>query len=137
MAARSLLPAVLLLGLLLSCAGSSPPPEWFAPVACPTGTVTNVYGSFPDRTICPAANATFPRTEEELVAAVAAAAAVLSWNFLRCAAEAERFFRLSPDTVFEQGDMPIGELVKITGVSRASYLSVLLTCKIRYRYVDQ
>ncbi|VAI78277.1 unnamed protein product [Triticum turgidum subsp. durum] len=47
--------------------------------------------------------------------AVAAAAAVLAWNFLRCAAEAERFFRLSPDTVFEQGDMPIGELVKITG----------------------
>ncbi|XBI00888.1 hypothetical protein VPH35_129793 [Triticum aestivum] len=77
MAARSLLPAVLLLGLLLSRAGSSPPPE---PVVCARGmsdcTVTNVYGSFPDRTICPAANATFPRTEEELVAAVAAAAAM-------------------------------------------------------------
>uniref|UniRef100_A0ACD6AFX5 Uncharacterized protein n=1 Tax=Avena sativa TaxID=4498 RepID=A0ACD6AFX5_AVESA len=48
-------------------------------------------------------------------AAVAAAAAVLSWNAARCAAEAERFFRASPDTAFDQADMPIGELVKITG----------------------
>lgn len=68
---------VLLLGLLLGLAGSSPPPS---PVACTRGTsdcmVTNVYGSFPDRTICRAVNATFPRTEQELVAAVAAAAAV-------------------------------------------------------------
>ncbi|KAK1611521.1 hypothetical protein QYE76_035194 [Lolium multiflorum] len=47
--------------------------------------------------------------------AVALAAAVLSWNVARCAAEAERFFRRSPDTVFDQADMPIGELVKITG----------------------
>jgi L-gulonolactone oxidase len=37
--------------------------------------VTNTYGSFPDRTVCRAANATFPRTEQELVVAVAAAAA--------------------------------------------------------------
>lgn len=49
--------------------------------------------------------------------AVAAAAAVLAWNVRRRAAEAERFFRLLPDTVFDQGDMPVGELVKITGVS--------------------
>jgi hypothetical protein len=49
--------------------------------------------------------------------AVAVAAAVFSWNVVRCAAEAERFFRRSPDTVFDQADMPIGELVKITGVS--------------------
>uniref|UniRef100_A0ACD5UI32 Uncharacterized protein n=1 Tax=Avena sativa TaxID=4498 RepID=A0ACD5UI32_AVESA len=47
--------------------------------------------------------------------AVAVAAAVLSWNAARCAAEAERFFRVSPDTAFDQADMPIGELVKITG----------------------
>ena len=75
MAARSLLPAVLLLGLLLSRAGSSPPPE---PVVCAhgtsDGTVSSAYGSFLDRTVCRAANATFPRTQKELVAAVAAAA---------------------------------------------------------------
>ncbi|XP_037428451.1 L-gulonolactone oxidase 2-like [Triticum dicoccoides] len=67
---------VLLLVLLAGLAGSSPPPE---PVVCARGmadcTVSNAFGSFLDRTICRAANATFPRTEKELVAAVAAAAA--------------------------------------------------------------
>ncbi|KAL6658783.1 hypothetical protein ACP70R_002823 [Stipagrostis hirtigluma subsp. patula] len=67
---------LLLAAAVLHLAGGSPPPD---PVACARGTsectVTNTYGSFPDRTICRAANATFPRTEEELVAAVAAAAA--------------------------------------------------------------
>ncbi|KAL6856899.1 hypothetical protein ACP4OV_018281 [Aristida adscensionis] len=67
---------VLLSGALLHFAGGSPPPD---PVSCARGnsdcTVTNVYGSFPDRAVCRAANATFPRTERELVAAVAAAAA--------------------------------------------------------------
>ncbi|KAM0911563.1 hypothetical protein ACQ4PT_013379 [Festuca glaucescens] len=53
--------------------------------------------------------------------AVAVAAAVLSWNVARCAAEAERFFRRSPDTVFDQADMPIGELVKITGARSTSF----------------
>ncbi|KAM3309525.1 hypothetical protein ACQJBY_030657 [Aegilops geniculata] len=75
----SLLPAALLLalGLLLSRpAASSPPPD---SVSCARGTsdctLANVYGSFPDRTACRAADAAFPRTEAELVAAVAAAAA--------------------------------------------------------------
>ncbi|KAM3262970.1 hypothetical protein ACQJBY_053243 [Aegilops geniculata] len=75
----SLLPAalLLLLGLLLSRrACSSPPPD---SVTCARGTsdctLANVYGSFPDRTACRAADAAFPSTEAELVAAVAAAAA--------------------------------------------------------------
>ncbi|CAL4996374.1 unnamed protein product [Urochloa decumbens] len=73
--------AILLLPVLLTTtsrlAGGSPPPD---PVSCAVDgtsdcTVTNTYGSFPDRAICRAANATFPTTEAELVAAVASAAA--------------------------------------------------------------
>ncbi|CAO2145041.1 unnamed protein product [Urochloa humidicola] len=67
---------VLLLVVHVGLSSGSPPPS---PVSCKRGmsecTVTNAYGSFPDRTICHAANATFPETEEELVAAVASAAA--------------------------------------------------------------
>ncbi|CAO2150090.1 unnamed protein product [Urochloa humidicola] len=67
---------VLLLVVHVGLSGGSPRPS---PVSCKSGTsectVTNAYGSFPDRTICRAANATFPETEEELVAAVASAAA--------------------------------------------------------------
>ncbi|KAJ1283901.1 hypothetical protein BS78_03G162800 [Paspalum vaginatum] len=65
--------------LLLS---SSRSPWWereWEPIACTDGTsnctLTNAFGSFPDRAVCRAANATYPRTEQELVAAVAAAAA--------------------------------------------------------------
>ncbi|VAI83164.1 unnamed protein product [Triticum turgidum subsp. durum] len=68
---------VLPLAILLHVAGCSPPPE---PVVCTHGTsnctVTNSFGSFPDRSICRAGNVAYPRTEQELVAAVAAAAAV-------------------------------------------------------------
>ncbi|CAO2187895.1 unnamed protein product [Urochloa humidicola] len=67
---------LLLLTLTIRLTTSSPPRD---PVACSNGfsdcTVTNANGYFPDRSICRAANAVYPRTEEELVAAVAAAAA--------------------------------------------------------------
>ncbi|KAG8075193.1 hypothetical protein GUJ93_ZPchr0006g45768 [Zizania palustris] len=46
---------------------------------------------------------------------VAAVAAVFACNVRRTATEAERFFRRLPDTVLDHSDMPIGELVKITG----------------------
>ncbi|XP_020157443.2 L-gulonolactone oxidase 2-like [Aegilops tauschii subsp. strangulata] len=66
---------VVSLGVLLQLAGCSPPPD---PVMCTHGTsnctITNTYGSFTDRTICRAAKVTYPRTEQELVAAVAAVA---------------------------------------------------------------
>ncbi|CAL5039534.1 unnamed protein product [Urochloa decumbens] len=48
--------------------------------------------------------------------AVAAVAAVFASNAWRRAAEAERFFSRFPDTVFDgHGEMPVGEIVKITG----------------------
>ncbi|VAI14426.1 unnamed protein product [Triticum turgidum subsp. durum] len=64
---------LLSLGVLVQLAGCSPPPD---PVICTHGTsnctITNTYGSFTDRTICRAAKVTYPGTEQELVAAVAA-----------------------------------------------------------------
>ncbi|CAN6201031.1 unnamed protein product [Urochloa humidicola] len=48
--------------------------------------------------------------------AVATVAAVFASNAWRRGAEAERFFRGFPDTAFDgHGDMPVGEIVKITG----------------------
>ncbi|XP_039815751.1 L-gulonolactone oxidase 2-like [Panicum virgatum] len=67
---------VLLVLTILRLASSSPPPD---PVWCSNGmsdcTITNAHGSFSDRGICRAANASYPHTEEELLAAVADAAA--------------------------------------------------------------
>uniref|UniRef100_A0A0D9W3U6 L-gulonolactone oxidase n=1 Tax=Leersia perrieri TaxID=77586 RepID=A0A0D9W3U6_9ORYZ len=70
---------ILLLWLVSHLAVTHPPP---GPIVCtttdgpkPQCTVTNTYGAFPDRTICHVGNVTYPRTEDELVAAVAAAVA--------------------------------------------------------------
>ncbi|XP_062088914.1 L-gulonolactone oxidase 2-like [Humulus lupulus] len=47
------------------------------PITCTTGnsncTITNAYGTFPDRSICRAGGAVYPTTEEELKAIVATA----------------------------------------------------------------
>ncbi|XP_060202138.1 probable L-gulonolactone oxidase 6 [Lycium barbarum] len=52
---------------------SSPPED---PIKCSTKTnfnctITNSYGAFPDRSICKAAQAVFPTTEEEIISIVA------------------------------------------------------------------
>ncbi|XP_049354269.1 probable L-gulonolactone oxidase 6 [Solanum verrucosum] len=52
---------------------SSPPED---PIKCSYNTnfnctITNTYGTFPDRTICKAAEAVFPTTEEEVISIVA------------------------------------------------------------------
>lgn len=66
--------------LLMVCivtVGSSPPED---PVRCASAksngncTVTNSYGAFPDRSTCRVGEVAFPRSEEEVISAVAAAA---------------------------------------------------------------
>ncbi|PKI48772.1 hypothetical protein CRG98_030814 [Punica granatum] len=66
------------LHLLMICivVSSSPPED---PVKCPSSTnnnnctVRNSYGAFPDRSTCRVGNVTFPRSEEEVMSAIAAA----------------------------------------------------------------
>nr|GMC61414.1 probable L-gulonolactone oxidase 6 [Ipomoea batatas] len=56
--------------------GSTPPED---PIKCTVNnnttncTITNSYGTFPDRRVCRAAEAAYPRTEAELVSIIAAA----------------------------------------------------------------
>ncbi|XP_010534726.1 PREDICTED: probable L-gulonolactone oxidase 6, partial [Tarenaya hassleriana] len=65
---------LLILQLLLSAVGSTPPEEPFTCVSANTNcTVTNAYGTFPDRSVCRAAKVVYPTNEVELVTAVAEA----------------------------------------------------------------
>lgn len=68
--------ALFLLTTMCVVVRSSPPED---PISCAsvTGntncTITNSYGAFPDRSTCRAREVAFPRSEEEVVSAVAAA----------------------------------------------------------------
>ncbi|KAI9400003.1 hypothetical protein POPTR_002G178300v4 [Populus trichocarpa] len=70
---RVLLSASCLL-LAVFMVGCSPPENHIKCSSTNTNcTITNSYGTFPDRSICQAANAAYPTTEEELISIVAAA----------------------------------------------------------------
>ncbi|KAG5566082.1 hypothetical protein RHGRI_001873 [Rhododendron griersonianum] len=60
--------------ILFSKVNSSPPED---PIICSSinrnCTITNSYGSFPDRSVCRAADVAYPTTEEELISVVATA----------------------------------------------------------------
>ncbi|TVU03737.1 hypothetical protein EJB05_50715, partial [Eragrostis curvula] len=72
MAAASRALLLLLLPWVLAGSSSIPLPP-HGPVQCSVCTVTNAVGSFNDRKTCYAGSAVYPRTEAELVAAVARA----------------------------------------------------------------
>ncbi|KAJ6940613.1 L-gulonolactone oxidase 6 [Populus alba x Populus x berolinensis] len=70
---RVLLSASCLL-LAVFMVGCSPPENHIKCSSTNTNcTITNSYGTFPDRSICQAANVAYPATEEELISIVAAA----------------------------------------------------------------
>ncbi|XP_054783057.1 probable L-gulonolactone oxidase 6 [Prosopis cineraria] len=60
--------------VFLNGAFSSPPPD---PIKCKSGntdcTITNAYGTFPDRSTCRASRVLYPTTEQELISMVASA----------------------------------------------------------------
>ncbi|KAK4721220.1 hypothetical protein R3W88_011453 [Solanum pinnatisectum] len=62
-----------LIFFMIYLVNSSPPED---PIKCSYNTnfnctITNTYGAFPDRTICKAAQAVFPTTEEEVISIIA------------------------------------------------------------------
>ncbi|OAY48943.1 probable L-gulonolactone oxidase 6 [Manihot esculenta] len=60
--------------LVLLVVRCTPPDDHIKCVSKNTNcTITNSYGTFPDRSICQAANAAYPTTEEELISLVASA----------------------------------------------------------------
>lgn len=60
--------------VLICVVRCNPPPD---PIVCSSGntdcTITNSYGTFPDRSICRVADVAYPTTEQELMTLVAAA----------------------------------------------------------------
>ncbi|KDP28425.1 hypothetical protein JCGZ_14196 [Jatropha curcas] len=69
---RRVLRSTYCLFLLLFAVNCTPPED---PIKCASKntncTITNSYGTFPDRSICKAANVAYPTTEKELVSVVA------------------------------------------------------------------
>ncbi|KAG9453118.1 hypothetical protein H6P81_006022 [Aristolochia fimbriata] len=109
--------------LLLGLARCNPPEE---PIKCESGqmkncTITNSYGAFPDRTTCRAADAVYPSSEEEIVAAVARA--TMNRRKMKVAT---RYSHSIPKLVCPQGDdgllISTRNLVTVVGVDRAAML---------------
>lgn len=71
---KFMFPLIIVMMMMMCMVDCTPPED---PINCSSKnsncTVTNSYGSFPDRTICRAAEVKYPTTEEELIAAVATA----------------------------------------------------------------
>ncbi|KAL8158764.1 hypothetical protein V2J09_000301 [Rumex salicifolius] len=107
--------------LCLSNCSSMPPEE---PIKCSTKThkqcsVTNSIATFSDRSVCKAAEAAYPRTEEDLIAAVAEAT-----KNARRMRVATRYSHSIPKLVCPHGDegliISTDNLNKIVGVDTSS-----------------
>ncbi|CAI9096797.1 OLC1v1033012C1 [Oldenlandia corymbosa var. corymbosa] len=69
---KTLISYLVILSILFAIANGSPPAD---PIKCSNRnldcTIQNTYGTFPDRSICHAAEVAYPTTEEELISIVA------------------------------------------------------------------